>query len=209
MNYSMRTIKIRLGLWELAVLALLREHAMHPYEMKRLLRERHKEQLLGLNRGSLYHAVARLTRAKLIETAATSRPGRRPERTTYRVTAEGDRQLMDSLRSMVATPRREPSEFLTCLSFLVHLKPQEAINQLEERTQRLRQELESLDELMSSVMTRVSRINLLESEYLRAMRQAELEWIEKIIRQIHSGELRWDFFKIQKQIWGQSNQRRR
>ena len=37
----------RIGLWELAVLALLREAPMHPYQMQKLLRERHKEALLG------------------------------------------------------------------------------------------------------------------------------------------------------------------
>ena len=43
--------------WALAVLCLLRERHMHPYEMRRLMRERHKEERLRLKAGSLYHAI--------------------------------------------------------------------------------------------------------------------------------------------------------
>ena len=78
-----------LGLWELAVLTMLQERAMHPYEMQRLLRERHKDELLSLKRGSLYHAIGRLLRSGLIKVSKVGRSGRRPERTTYRITAEG------------------------------------------------------------------------------------------------------------------------
>ena len=59
MSYMSDTSKSR-SLWELVVLAFLRERSMHPYEMQRLLRERHKDDLLVLKRGSLYHAIRRL-----------------------------------------------------------------------------------------------------------------------------------------------------
>ena len=55
------------GLWELAVLSLLRETALHPYEIQRLLKERKKDDVLVLKRGSLYHAIKRLLDAGLIE----------------------------------------------------------------------------------------------------------------------------------------------
>ena len=70
----------RLGIWELTVLCTLREGAMHPYEIQRLLRERHKDELLVLKRGSLYHAINRLLLAGLIETVSTGRRGRSARR---------------------------------------------------------------------------------------------------------------------------------
>src|SRR6476660_9161950 len=112
-------IAARLGIWELTVLCTLREGAMHPYEIQRLLRERHKDELLVLKRGSLYHAINRLLLAGLIETVSTGRAGRRPERTTYRITDEGERHLLQWLRQMVAVPRREASDFMTAVSFLI------------------------------------------------------------------------------------------
>src|SRR5690606_40911038 len=93
--------------WEVAVLAFLRERPMHPYEMQRLLRERRKDELLALKRGSLYHAINRLARNGLIEVVGTSREGKRPERTTYRITPAGERELLETLREMVAEPRSE------------------------------------------------------------------------------------------------------
>src|SRR5699024_10625982 len=41
----------------LAVLTMLYEHPMHPYEMSRTLRERGKEASIRLNHGSLYSVV--------------------------------------------------------------------------------------------------------------------------------------------------------
>ena len=66
------------NLWELTVLCTLREAPMHPYEILRLLKERHKEEVLVLKRGSLYHAIERLLAAGHIEELDTRRNGRRP-----------------------------------------------------------------------------------------------------------------------------------
>jgi DNA-binding PadR family transcriptional regulator len=41
------------------VLNLLSEEPMHPYQIERIIRERHKEWAMGRTR-SLYHAVDRL-----------------------------------------------------------------------------------------------------------------------------------------------------
>lgn len=185
--------QMHFGLWELAVLALLRERSMHPYEMQRLLRERHKDELLVLKRGSLYHAIQRLARAELIKAVKTARNGRRPERTTYRVTSEGRAELLRQLRGMVAVPQRESSEFMAGMSFLVHLDLRDALGQLVLREERLLKQIEELQESMESALPRVTRINLLESEFLLAMLKAELQWIRGVMKQLQAGTLTWDF----------------
>ena len=60
------------------MLCLLREGAMHPYELQRLIRQRKKDEFLDLERGSLYHSIERLHRAGLIAPVETTREGRRP-----------------------------------------------------------------------------------------------------------------------------------
>src|SRR5574340_1223680 len=114
------------SLWELTVLCFLREGPMHPYELRRLVHERHTDDLLVLKRGSLYHAINRLRRHGLLEPVATTREGRRPARTTYRLTAEGEQELFRRLRHLIAVPQRETPVFMASVSFLVHLSPAEA-----------------------------------------------------------------------------------
>jgi DNA-binding PadR family transcriptional regulator len=180
------------SLWDVAVLALLREAPMHPYQMQRLLGERHKDELLVLKRGSLYHAIHRLMAAGLIEARGTSRSGRRPERTTYRITAEGRCELIRALEQLVGVPRRESSDFMAALSFLPHLSHQDAIAKLTERARLLEEEARALDAGLKSTLEQVRRIHLIESEYLLAMRRAELKWVRALIEDLRSKELAWD-----------------
>jgi DNA-binding PadR family transcriptional regulator len=180
------------NLWELTVLCTLREAPMHPYEILRVLKERHKEEVLVLKRGSLYHAIERLLAAGHIEELDTRRQGRRPERTTYRLTEAGERHLLDGLRSLVAVPRHEPSEFMAAMNFLVHLGPREALAQLDARSRQIDVEIAATDEQIGYALGRAGRVNLLESEYQQAMRRAELAWIRALAGDLRSGRLDWN-----------------
>lgn len=205
MNY----MATELGIWEIAVLALLREAPMHPYEMQRLLRLRHKDEILALKRGSLYHAIGRLERDQFIAAKSTSRNGRRPERTTYAITATGRKEFARVLRHIVATPRRESSEFMAAMSFLVHLTPDEALPRLEERARHLEDEIGSLSAGIAAASKHVQRINLVESEYLIAMQKAELVWIRSLIGEISKGALTWDLKTILKDARAHAHSGRR
>lgn len=180
------------NLWALTVLCLLRERPMHPYEMQRLIRQRHKDEFLDLKRGSLYHAIERLQKAGLIEVVETSREGRRPERTTYRLSERGELEVLDWLRELLAKPVREPSQFLAALSFLPHLTAEDAVDQLHERASRLDLEILALDAVLRKMVPLIGRAVLVEVEYVRAMRQAELEWVRALDVDIRSGRLTWD-----------------
>ena len=184
------------GLWEIAVLALLREAPMHPYQMQRLLRERHKDELLALKRGSLYHAINRLMAAGLIEASDVGRSGRRPERTTYRITAEGRKELIRVIRQMVGVPKHESSEFMAAMSFLLHLEHEDAVALLEGRLQRLESGIQTRQSGMKVAREHVDRINLIESEYLLAMQRAEMKWVRDLIGELRTGTLEWDLKKI-------------
>jgi DNA-binding PadR family transcriptional regulator len=185
-----------LGIWEIAVLALLRESPMHPYQMQRLLRFRHKDEILALKRGSLYHAIGRLLRADLIAVETTGRDGNRPERTTYRLTSAGLDEFKLTLRKIIATPRREPSEYMAAISFLVHIDPKEAARQLKQRLRELDAEIEQRTTGLAAASAHVQRINLIESEYLLAMLQAERTWTSSLEKEIRKGKLTWNLKAI-------------
>lgn len=196
----MRLAANYLGIWEIAILALLREKPMHPYQMQSILHERHQEEILVLKRGSLYHAINRLLRARLIDVLSSARVGRRPQRTTYRILPAGRRQLLISLREMIGAPKRESSDFLASLNFIVYLTPQVATRQLHQRAASLEKEIHVIETGLHSSLSFVDRVHLLEIEYLLAMRQAELAWVHVILDQLRSGSLTWNLQHIFKQI---------
>lgn len=184
------------GIWEISVLALLREAPMHPYQMLRLLKFRHKDEILVLKRGSLYHAIRWLLKAGLIAIETTGREGKRPEHTTYRITPAGLSTFLDVLRKIVARPRRESSEGMAAMSFLVHLTPNDARKHLEERARNLVAEIGQRTVGLAAASAHVDRINLIESEYLVAMLKAELAWVCGLENEIRAGKLAWDLKAI-------------
>ena len=194
------TSKQSLGLWELSVLAVLRERPMHPYEIQRLLRERHKDEFLRLNRGSLYHAIRRLEAAGLISEKETTREGLRPERTTYAITKTGAQTFVGWLKQLLAVPQPEVSSFAASISFLVYLSPAEAIVELENRITRLEEQIRQFEVTITTVGPIAGRINLIECEYSRAMAQAEVKWVRQVIGELRSKKLTWDLEEILRQL---------
>jgi len=105
----------------LAVLSLLRERPMHPYEISSLMRERGLSASIKLNYGSLYSVIEGLWAKGLIAVKATQREGNHPERTIYQVTEAGVTELLDRLRYLVGTPVKEYPRFVAGLTFLAQL----------------------------------------------------------------------------------------
>ncbi len=184
------------GLWDLVVLCLLRERPMHPYEMQRLLLERHKDDVLVLKRGSLYHAIGRLQRAGLIATVETTRAGRRPERTVYRLTPDGRAAHVRWLQEMIARPQREHSDFMASVSLLVYLAPDDARARLVERSHALAGEIAALHAKLERLGAKLPRIHLVELEFLLAMRRAEAAWIDSVVPDLAAGTFTWDLEAI-------------
>jgi DNA-binding PadR family transcriptional regulator len=173
----------------LAVLACLYERPMHPYEMATTLRARHKDQSVKLNYGSLYSVVEALQRAGLIETQETTREGRRPQRTIYRVTDTGVHELLDWLGELVSTPVKEYTQFEAGLSFLPVLAPAEALTLLGTRVNRLDMELTGRRSVHARLEEHVPRLFSVEYEYKTMLLEAELEWLRRLIGDIESGAL--------------------
>jgi DNA-binding PadR family transcriptional regulator len=165
---------------------------MHPYEMQRLIREWHKDEFLDLKRGSLYHAIDRLRRAGLIDPVETSREGRRPERTVYRLTEPGEREGLEWLRELLTKPGRESMPFFAALSFLPFLRPEVVAAHLQERQGLLETEVARLGAVLETMVPRIGRLVLLEVEYARALWQAELGWVQSVLADLRGGRLHWD-----------------
>jgi DNA-binding PadR family transcriptional regulator len=211
--FQMRSARIvdaeHFGLWELSVLSVLRERAMHPYEIQRLLRLRHKDEFLRLKKGSLYHAIRRLEDAGLIAEKETTREGTRPEKTSYSITVEGEATFGGWLKKLISTPEPEAAGFAAALSFLVYLPPAEAIVSLESRAQLLQQKIEKFDQTVARVTRKIGRIFIIEREYACAIARAELAWTFGLIKAIRARKLTWDIEAILRELrQAASNERR-
>src|SRR5260370_12075209 len=75
------------------------------------MRGRVKDQRYNLNYGSLISVVEALQQHGLIVAQETERPGRRPERTVYRLTDAGRMELIDWLSELISTPVKEYTWF--------------------------------------------------------------------------------------------------
>lgn len=174
----------------LVVLGLLAEQPLHPYAMRKLTLERGHERTLGAGGASLYDAVGRLERAGLIEVESSSREGARPERTTYRITAEGSRELQAWVRAGLAE-LDGPGTFQTAISFMYVVPKHEVTGLLEQRVAALDALIEQADAGIANAAETVPAIFLSEERYAQQLRTAERDWVVQFNEELRSGQLSW------------------
>ncbi len=171
----------------LAVLVLLYERSMHPYEMAATLRERNKEASIKLRYGSLYTVIELLLRAGFITAQKTLREGNRPERTIYEITAAGEREMRDWLRDILSTPVKEYPRFEAGLSLLPALPIDEAIDVLETRVEFLRKDIEQVRSgLQQAKAMNLPALFSIESDYRLAGLKTELGFVAELIERIRN-----------------------
>ncbi|MFI7588566.1 PadR family transcriptional regulator [Spongisporangium articulatum] len=175
----------------LLILGSLDEAPMHPYEIQRLAVERGKTGIHGVKRGSLYHAVARLEGAGLIEAAETNREGRRPERTVYRLTGEGSEVVRDWLVGLLRDPSTRGSDLVAALEYMALLEPAQVQNAFQYRVLLLDGELGALRAAAESIGDQLPRIFTIESELQTVLRQAERDWAAGVLEDLKSGAFAW------------------
>lgn len=178
----------RSNLLALAILSLLNERPMHPYEIGVTMRQRGLSDSIKLNTGSLYAVIESLLKAKLIQPVETVREGKHPERTIYEPTAAGKAEFFDWLRSLLLTPVKEYPQFAAGLSFLGHLTPTDTLNLLKERVQTLSKQMEATRSSMEDTMRMgIDRLFVIEQEYSLALLEAEWNWLGQFINEIENG----------------------
>ena len=169
----------------LAVLATLMSGPMHPYQIARLLRHRGKDESIKIRYGSLYTVVQDLENRGFVETEGTARAGHRPERTVYRLTDDGQRELEDRLRELISEPAKEYPLFTSALSLIAVIHPDELAGLLAERLQALEIEIAATTGIIDhAIGHRLPRLFLLETEYGLAMKRAEAQWVRGLMREL-------------------------
>lgn len=177
----------------MAVLGLLNEGPMHPYEVSFRMKQCHLDEHIKLNFGSLYHAFDQLQRQGLVEPVETAREGRRPERTVYRLTDSGQDAFLDRLRQLILEPEPAYTGFEAGLAFVSHLDKEEAARLLRARADALDHEY-SVHEAVLDHLTGpggLSRLSLIEVEMVQDVRKHQADWCRRIAGEIETGSLEW------------------
>jgi|SRR5581483_3694722 len=172
----------------LAVLALLFERPMHPYEMGVLLKQRNKEDSIKFRYGSLYTVIDLLLRRGYVTARETAREGKRPERTVYEISPSGRDELHAWMVDLIGAPAKEYPQFEAALCLLPVLPPDEALALLRRR-------LELIEDNAAVLARQIEQIGaanfpglfLVEGEYRLAMMRAEQQFVADLIRRIEGG----------------------
>ncbi|MGV9243567.1 PadR family transcriptional regulator [Streptomyces sp. NPDC003710] len=171
----------------LAVMVLLIERPMHPYEIAQTLRRRGKDSSLKINYGSLYTVVQNLQKHGFVEVAEVQRQGNRPERTLYGITDAGRVEAAEWLSDLLAVPAPEFPIFGAALSLMGVLHPDEVTRLLVERLGSLDVRAASLRGALEKLRETLPRLFVIESEYELHMVQAEAAWVRGILAELTAG----------------------
>jgi DNA-binding PadR family transcriptional regulator len=174
------------------LLALLHEQPMHPYQLHQTLLERGDARLVRITAGSVYHGIERLERDGLVEPVGTDREGRRPERTTYRLTDAGRAAFARRLTSLLGDEHPAYPLFTVGLAEAAELPADVVADQLERRLARQRERLEHLAGAYAQLRELgLPRRFLLDVEYDEARLRHEVEWLDRTVRELRGDDLDW------------------
>ena len=169
----------------LAVMVLLFERPMHPYEMATTLKQRHKHDSIKIRFGSLYTVIDALVADGLIAPRETVREGRRPERTVYELTPAGQAEMRDWLRVLIGEPVKEYTHFEAGLCLLGALPPGEAIELLRRRQAKLEGDHRELRAALDGVLASgLPPLYVVEVEYRLCRMEADRRFVEAVLRRI-------------------------
>jgi DNA-binding PadR family transcriptional regulator len=185
----------------LAVLSLLFERPMHPYEMAATLKQRHKGESIKIRYGSLYTVIELLVKRGFITAKEISREGKRPERTVFELTASGYDELHAWMHDLLRDPVNEFPQFAAGLSLLPVLPPEEAVALLRQRALRLSAEATRIETQLAELAEQevpivpeelppqlVGRkfppLFVVETEFALALIRAELAFVNELVRRI-------------------------
>ena len=191
-------VKKQPGILELPDLGLLKERAMHGYELRKQL-----GAMLGpfwqVSWGSLYPALRRLAKAGAVEKVADEEPPPRATRssrssksstrargsgrrkTVYRITPEGEEMFTRMLEESATSVDAE--HFTLKLAFFRYMRPEMRVALLERRRAYLQEKLAQFKANMRLLGERMDSYALSLQKHDMATTESDIAWIDELISQ--------------------------
>ncbi len=183
---------------ELPVLGLLKERAMHGYELRKEL-----GAMLGpfwqVSWGSLYPAIRRLAKAGAVEKVSEPRSLRRDpkalgpslgsgrRRNVYRITPKGEALFTSMLEETAAAVDNQ--HFTLKLAFFRYLRPETRLTLLERRRAYLQDKLAQFKKNLRDYRERIDSYTLSLQRHGMAATESDIAWIEELITRERAPEV--------------------
>ncbi|WP_341953208.1 helix-turn-helix transcriptional regulator [Salinibacterium sp. TMP30] len=164
---------------------------VHGYFLRRELTARHINEWANIQPGSIYNALRSLKNDGYLAENGTETAGNRPERTTYRMTDEGEVELLRMLRNAlwnVEVFDTKPVMVLT--SFMYALQREEVLAGLLHRVSEIDVRITSNTRHIGDVATSTSTPRYVREifELATARLRGEQQWARDMIERIRGGD---------------------
>ncbi|MCA1713501.1 MAG: PadR family transcriptional regulator [Actinobacteria bacterium] len=173
---------------ELAILGLLKDKAMHGYELRKQLNSK-LGHFWSVSFGSLYPTLRRLEARGAVETIFNEDEASR-RKNIYRITERGEIEFLELIEDRAATSWEE-DKFPLRLAFFRYLKPELRIRLLERRKAFLEIRLEGLHRSVGEGRSRIDSYTLSLLQHGVEQTRSDIAWLDDLIvkerRQIAEG----------------------
>jgi DNA-binding PadR family transcriptional regulator len=161
---------------------------VHGYDVRRELLTWKVDQWANVAPGSIYNALKSLTKEGMLEVVGTNQVGGRPERTTYRLTPDGEAEFQALLRDAWWNVRTPLDPLMPALSFLPMMRKEELLAALRHRMVVARGMLEHMNFAVNELPTDKPE-HIKEFFRLSAARVgAEIDWARALSERLERGE---------------------
>jgi DNA-binding PadR family transcriptional regulator len=165
---------------ELLLLGLLKESPKHGYEIKTKIKEI-LSLFAGVDLKSIYYPLMVLEKKGLI-VKKVSKPGRRPERIVYCLTAKGRSRFEELLSKSFLNFKRPQFSLDLSLYFLNYIEPVTARRRLRGRQLVLKQVARGIKQMLDSLRKKRASSLALILEHNLQMVETETQFLSSLIK---------------------------
>jgi DNA-binding PadR family transcriptional regulator len=167
---------------------------VHGYDVRRELLTWRLEELANVKPGSIYGAIRTLEKDGCIAVHSRESDESRPERTTYVLTGEGEKEFQLLLRESWWTVHGTSEPLIPALCLMLFMPRDELVRALQARITRLEAELDSTGFTRRSIRDGATGAEGEIPEHVReildfvtAKMRAELEWTRSFQKRMRDG----------------------
>ncbi|WP_084654763.1 PadR family transcriptional regulator [Nocardia altamirensis] len=173
---------------------------VHGYDVRRELLSWHADDWANVKPGSVYGALNTLQRDGLIAVEGVGQEGARPERTTYRLTSEGEKEFGEMVRSALFSAEQPKYPYFAAVALFPAVPRDDVIAALRSRILKFEAELVFAEREIARILAGSGDPAESEPYHVAdamglavAHTRADLDWSRKTLERIETGELDvWD-----------------